>query len=127
MGASWRVAVAHEALKARERPIRHDAAGLDIDDVVKPQGNGPRIPTPMLNFILGTVAGGLIACVLTIAASRHPEIQARLGLAHAPVPATLAAVTKPPEVDCGRRTEPAPKVGSQDMLFNRQRFWSVAP
>jgi hypothetical protein len=37
------------------------------------------------------------------------------------------AVTKPVEHDCGRRTEPAPKIGSQEMLFNRQRFWSVAP
>jgi hypothetical protein len=81
----------------------------------------------MLNFVLGTVAGGLIACVLTIAAARQPEIQARLGLRPAPVPATLAAVTRPAETDCGRRSEPAPKVGSQEMLFNRQRFWSVAP
>ncbi|MEE7491248.1 hypothetical protein [Methylobacterium oryzae] len=81
----------------------------------------------MLNFVLGTVAGGLIACVLTIAAARQPEVQARLGLIPAAVPATLAAVTKPAEPDCVRRTEPAPKIGSQEMLFNRQRFWSVAP
>ncbi|MCJ2052290.1 hypothetical protein [Methylobacterium sp. J-070] len=81
----------------------------------------------MLNFFLGTVAGGLIACVLTISAARQPEIQARLGLKPAPAPTTLAAVTKPAEPDCGRRTEPAPRIGTQDMLFNRQRFWSVSP
>jgi hypothetical protein len=72
----------------------------------------------MLNFLLGTVAGGLIAAVLTIAAARQPEVQARLGLRPAPVVAALAAVVKPHE---------APTVGSRDMLFNRQRFWSVAP
>ncbi|WP_420845337.1 hypothetical protein [Methylobacterium oryzae] len=98
-----------------------------IDDAVWPKGIGPRIPGPMLNFVLGTVAGGLIACVLTIAAARQPEVQTRLGLIPVPAHTTLAAVTKPAEPDCGRRTEPAPKVGSQDMLFNRQRFWSVAP
>jgi hypothetical protein len=90
------------------------------------EGFGPRITPPMLNFFLGTVAGGLIACVLTITAARHPEIQARLGL-KPPPPPVLAAVTKPREPDCGRRSEAGPKVGTQDMLFNRQRFWSVAP
>ena len=92
---------------------------------LKEAAPGPR--SPMLNFFLGTVAGGLIACVLTITAARHPEIQARLGLKAAPVPVALAAATKPAEPDCGRRTEPAARVGAQDMLFNRQRFWSVAP
>ena len=81
----------------------------------------------MLNFFLGTVAGGLIACVLTITAARHPEIQTRLGFKPTSAPTTLAAAaTKPADPDCGRRAEP-PRVGAQDMLFNRQRFWSVAP
>jgi hypothetical protein len=71
------------------------------------------------------VAGGLIACVLTIAAARHPEVQARLGFV--PPPVAVAAVAKPAEPNCGRRVDPAPRVGAQDMLFNRQRFWSVAP
>jgi hypothetical protein len=81
----------------------------------------------MLNFCLGTVAGGLIACVLTIAAARQPEIQARLGLKPTLPPMALAALPKPPEPDCVRRPDAAPKVGAQDMLFNRQRFWSVSP
>lgn len=81
----------------------------------------------MLNFFLGTVAGGLIVGVLTIAAARQPEIQLRLGLRPATPPMTLAAVPKPPEPDCIRRPDTAPKVGAQDMLFNRQRFWSVSP
>jgi hypothetical protein len=80
----------------------------------------------MLNFFLGTVAGGLIAGVLTIAAARQPEVQVRLGLKPT-LPAALAVVTKAPEADCVRRTDPTPKVGTQEMLFNRQRFWSVAP
>ena len=81
----------------------------------------------MLNFFLGTVAGGLIACVLTITAARHPEIQGRLGLKSASAPTSPVAAAKPAEPDCGRRTEPASRVGAQDMLFNRQRFWSVTP
>ena len=81
----------------------------------------------MLNFILGTVAGGLIACVLTIAAARQPEVQARLGLVPPPaVATTLAAVSRPAEPDCAKPAD-GPKVGTQDMLFNRRRFWSVAP
>ena len=87
----------------------------------------PRTASPMLNFFLGTVAGGLIACVLTITAARHPEIQSRLGLKAAPVLTAAAVPAKPAEPDCARRTEPAARVGTQDMLFNRQRFWSVAP
>ncbi|MEL6062796.1 MULTISPECIES: hypothetical protein [unclassified Methylobacterium] len=81
----------------------------------------------MLNFFLGTVAGGLIACVLTIAAARQPEVQARLGLKPAPAPLALAAAPKAPEPDCNRRPEAAPKGVAQEILFNRQRFWSVAP
>jgi hypothetical protein len=81
----------------------------------------------MLNFFLGTVAGGLIACVLTITAARQPEVQTRLGLTPAPIPTAPAAITKQPEPDCSHRAEPAPKVGTQDMLFNRERFWSVSP
>ena len=80
----------------------------------------------MLNFFLGTVAGGLIACVLTITVARQPEIQARLGFKPTPVVTALAAVTKPREPDCTKSVD-SPKVGTQDMLFNRQRFWSVAP
>jgi hypothetical protein len=79
----------------------------------------------MMNFVLGTVAGGLIACVVTIAAARHPEVQHRLGLVQPAVPLTLAA-GRPPEPDC-RQAAAGPSVGTQDMLFNRRRFWSVAP
>ena len=80
----------------------------------------------MLNFVLGTVAGGLIACVLTIAAARQPEVQSRLGLIP-PLPAlTLAASPRPPEQDCAKPSASA-NVGTQEMLFNRRRFWSVAP
>lgn len=80
----------------------------------------------MLNFVLGTVAGGLIACVLTIAAARQPEVQIRLGLTPPSPALTLAAAARTPEPDCVKPAE-APKVGTQEMLFNRRRFWSVAP
>ncbi|GLS45792.1 hypothetical protein [Methylobacterium brachythecii] len=83
----------------------------------------------MMNFLLGLVAGGLIACIATISAARHPDIQARLGL----IPPAQAALIEPPvrkEVAC------APPVNSQasqataaqaDALFSRRRFWYVAP
>lgn len=109
------------------RLVGHDNAGLDDDHTLWPQALAPDNPT-MLNFFLGTVAGGLIAAVLTITAARQPEVQARLGLRPAPAPlAVAAAVAKPPEPDCGRRTDAAPKTAAQEILFNRQRFWSVSP
>ena len=80
----------------------------------------------MLNFVLGTVAGGLIACVLTIAAARQPEVQSRLGLIPPMPTLTLAAAARTTEPDCAKPAD-APKVGTQEMLFNRRRFWSVAP
>lgn len=80
----------------------------------------------MMNFVLGTVAGGLIACVLTIAAARQPEVQSRLGLIPAMPVLTLAASARVAEPECAKPAD-APKVGTQDMLFNRRRFWSVAP
>jgi hypothetical protein len=87
----------------------------------------PRITATMLNFFLGTVAGGLIAGVLTIAAARQPEVQARLGLKPVSPPMALAASPKAPEPDCARRQEAAPHGAAQEILFNRQRFWSVSP
>ncbi|MGC5781058.1 hypothetical protein [Methylobacterium sp. NFXW15] len=83
----------------------------------------------MLNFSLGAVAGALIAGTLTIAAARQPELQTKLGLVSAPLPITTAAAsTRPPEPQC--RPEPVTTASVnkvQDILFNRQRFWSVVP
>lgn len=80
----------------------------------------------MMNFLLGTVAGGLIACVATIAAARHPEVQQRLGLrpavASVPTPAALSRAPAPCPV-----ATPVPSVGNPEMLFTRKRLWSVAP
>lgn len=86
---------------------------------------GRRIASRMMNFVLGTVAGGLIACVITIAAARHPEVQHRLGLIPPDIPVASAAA-RAPEPEC-RQAAAGPSVGTQDMLFNRRRFWSVAP
>lgn len=80
----------------------------------------------MMNFVLGTVAGGLIACIATIAAARHPEVQSRLGLIPA-VPSTLMAAPPRPEPACPQPPASAPRVGTQEMLFSKRRFWSVAP
>ena len=86
------------------------------------------LPVFMMNFLLGTVAGGVIACVATIAAARHPEVQSRLGLVPeaqatlAPGPSRAEPQGPPPR---GEGAEAA--VGNPDMLFARRRFWFVAP
>lgn len=83
----------------------------------------------MMNFLLGTIAGGLIACIATIAAARHPEVQSRLGLVKPTPPITLSAVTTRSECPCSGAIAKAadPPVGHADMLFSRRRFWFVAP
>lgn len=81
----------------------------------------------MMNFVLGIVAGALIAVIATIAAARHPEVQAALGLrpTAASLPMAAPAPTRPvPEKPCAVT---APRVGTPDMLFSKRRFWSVAP
>jgi len=80
----------------------------------------------MMNFLLGLVAGGLIACVATIAAARHPEVQTRLGLNPSVPPAVMPAAM-PRAEPCAPRTGDAPTVGNPDMLLSKHRFWSVAP
>jgi hypothetical protein len=80
----------------------------------------------MTNFLLGTVAGALIAGVVAITAVRQPEIQARLGLRPQ---ASLAAAPVPvprPEKVCPPPAE-ARKVGGAEMLLAPRRFWWVAP
>ncbi|GJE59953.1 hypothetical protein [Methylobacterium trifolii] len=81
----------------------------------------------MMNFVLGLVAGGLIACIATIAAARHPEVQSRLGLFPAAPAITMPAAVARPEPACPPRAAPPPGVGTQEMLFSKRRFWSVAP
>lgn len=81
----------------------------------------------MLNFTLGAIAGGLTAGVLTIAAARQPEIQARLGLVASKPPIT-APVERRSEPQCPPpRVNPKSSEAAQEILFNRQRFWSVNP
>ena len=82
----------------------------------------------MMNFLLGTLAGGIIACVATIAAARHPDVQARLGLV--PVQAALSAAPMRPETRCPvvPRAEPAAaRADAPELLFSPKRFWFVAP
>ncbi|GEP08026.1 hypothetical protein MOX02_60640 [Methylobacterium oxalidis] len=95
--------------------------------VAGPVGDEARESVSMLNFLLGTVAGGLIACIATIAAARHPDVQARLGLTAPPSTAMTAAAITRPEVPCRPQGAPAQTVGDPEMLFSKRRFWSVAP
>ncbi len=82
----------------------------------------------MTNFLLGILAGGLMAAIATIAAVRQPGVQAKLGLfpVSDAVLMPAAKTNDPPprqEVIC----KPVATVGQTDMLFSRRRFWSVAP
>lgn len=82
----------------------------------------------MMNFLFGTLAGGTIACVATIAAARNPEVQVRLGLV-APVPVFAPTVARPenrcPAIAKADLAHATP--ADADMLFARRRFWFVAP
>jgi hypothetical protein len=81
----------------------------------------------MLNFTLGAVAGAVTAGVLTIVAARQPEFQSRFGLIAAQAPVS-AAVARPAETQCPPpRAAPKAPGAAQEILFNRQRFWSVTP
>ena len=87
----------------------------------------------MMNFVFGTVAGALLAGLLTVVAVRQPGVQARLGLfpvSTAPILPAARPPTAPP--DARTRSEVAcrqgqAEVGQTDMLFNRKRFWLVVP
>lgn len=84
----------------------------------------------MLNFILGAVAGALMAAVATVTALRNPDVQVRMGLVR-PEPVTIQ--TRRPDPVCPPSAvqthvqATSPQVGQPDMLFARRRFWSVAP
>jgi hypothetical protein len=84
----------------------------------------------MMNFLLGTLAGGLIAGVVTIVAVRQPEVQAKLGLY--PVSSALLLPAAPPRIEppCSlvpARPQSDQTIGHPDMLFSKRRFWFVAP
>ncbi|MEA1835015.1 hypothetical protein U8607_23240 [Methylobacterium durans] len=82
----------------------------------------------MMNFLLGTVAGALIACIATIAAARHPEVQTRLGLRPPESTALTPAAMTRAEVPCRPQAgTPPPRVGDPEMLLSKRRFWNVAP
>ena len=87
----------------------------------------------MMNFVFGTVAGALLAGILTVVAVRQPGVQSRLGLFPVSTAPMLPAARSPgPSPDARAREEAAcrngpAEVGKADMLFNRKRFWLVAP
>ncbi|BCM85997.1 hypothetical protein NS228_15385 [Methylobacterium indicum] len=83
----------------------------------------------MLNFLLGAVAGALMAAVATVAALRNPDVQVRMGMVR---PEPVMVQTKRPDPVCPpappvQVQAASPQVGQPDMLFARRRFWSVAP
>ncbi|GJD51912.1 hypothetical protein OPKNFCMD_4671 [Methylobacterium crusticola] len=85
----------------------------------------------MLNFLLGALAGALMAAVATIAAVRNPDVQVRMGLVRQD-PTVVQVVRRPDPVCPAQAAAPGaagagPQVGQPEMLFARRRFWSVAP
>ncbi|MGF3022918.1 hypothetical protein ACQVP2_08820 [Methylobacterium aquaticum] len=86
----------------------------------------------MLNFLLGAIAGALMAAVATVAALRNPEAQVKMGIVQ-PAPTTIQTrrpdpVCPPPPPAVQTHVQAgSPQVGQPDMLFARRRFWSVAP
>ncbi len=91
------------------------------------------ISEPMMNFVFGTVAGALLASLVTIVAVRQPGVQARLGLFPVSTAPILPAARMPgPASDLHAEAPklcPAARgeVGKADMLFDHRRFWLVAP
>lgn len=91
----------------------------------------------MMNFLFGTAAGGIVACILTITAARHPEVQARLGLVppvlaaapapRCPTPQHAAAAGGAMDGMAAASTATGMGIGRPDLLFSRKRFWNVAP
>lgn len=87
----------------------------------------------MMNFVFGTVAGALLASLVTIVAVRQPSVQSKLGLFPVSTAPVLPAARSPgpsPDVrgDAGKPCRAArAEVGKTDMLFDRKRFWLVAP
>ncbi|MBY0298655.1 MAG: hypothetical protein K2X71_21885 [Methylobacterium sp.] len=81
----------------------------------------------MMNFILGTFAGALMAAIATIAAVRNHDVQVRLGLVRPEVP--VVAVRRPEPVcpPAAPSVLAGAPVGQPEMLFAKRRFWSVAP
>ncbi|GJE37264.1 O-antigen/teichoic acid export membrane protein [Methylobacterium persicinum] len=105
----------------------HLAAAITAEKAKSPQNGTRRVARRMWNFLLGVASGALIAGILTITAARQPEFQTRMGLVPAALPLTPASA-RAVEPQCRQdpaTTSSAAKV--QDMLFNKQRFWSVAP
>lgn len=74
----------------------------------------------MTNFLLGLLAGAVMAVVATIAAVRDGEIQKQLGL----FPTQLALPPKPDNCTVPARTKPrsADQAGPLDMLFDPSRL-----
>ncbi|WP_425277497.1 hypothetical protein [Methylobacterium nodulans] len=86
-------------------------------------------PATMLNFVLGAVAGALMAVVATIAAVRNPDVQVRMGLVRPEPPVVQLRRSEPvcPPAPAASTMAGMAPVGQPEMLFARRRFWSVAP
>ena len=129
MGRRWRTLFICSLKDRNAPPCRNHARKCDEGECAIPP---VRWETPdftaMMNYVLGTVAGGLLVGLVTISAVRQPTVQARLGLfpvsSALMLPAARSAEAAPRgETPC----RPTASVGQPDMLFSKRRFWFVAP
>lgn len=82
----------------------------------------------MLNFVLGTLAGGAIVAVALAVGLRHPAVLDRLDLA--PRASVALPLAKRSEPVCPPGAAPslqAARAAQTDPLFAPRRFWFVAP
>ena len=80
----------------------------------------------MWNLLLGAVCGAVLAGTAVLAAVRSPAVQERLGIVRVDAPLAPRG-TDPSACPPAAVPAPAPGAATPDMLFTRQRLWSVPP
>lgn len=81
----------------------------------------------MWNLLLGVVCGAVLAGTATLVAVRMPAVQERLGIVRADAAPIATRGTDPAACPPPAAVPPAAGAATPDMLFTRQRLWSVPP
>lgn len=81
----------------------------------------------MWNLLLGALCGALLAATATIAAVRSPAVQERLGIVRADFVPVASRGTDPSACPPPPAAPAQAGAATPDMLFTRQRLWSVPP
>jgi hypothetical protein len=81
----------------------------------------------MWNLLLGAVCGAVLAATATVAAVRSPAVQERLGIVRVDAAPLASRGTDPAACPQAAPAAVPGEVGRSEMLFTRQRLWSVPP